>query len=114
MQHLEDGQHSDGTVNEAVQQIAFADLILLNKVDLVLNEAAKKQVLGAIKSLNNSARIIECQLNQESGRPPMELLLFNNLFSVNRVLEVRSCILSSRHRAQIALDSSRHLRATNS
>ncbi|GIL79726.1 hypothetical protein Vretifemale_8999, partial [Volvox reticuliferus] len=87
MQHLEDGQHSDGTVNEAVQQIAFADLILLNKVDLVKSEAAKKQVLSAIKSLNNSARIIECQLNQETERPPMDLLLFNNLFSVNRVLE---------------------------
>ncbi|GLC70762.1 hypothetical protein PLESTF_001030600 [Pleodorina starrii] len=87
MQHLEDGQHSDGTVNEAVQQIAFADLILLNKVDLVVEEEAKKQVVTAIKSINNSARIIECQLNQETGRPPMDLLLFNNLFSVNRVLE---------------------------
>ncbi|KXZ55538.1 hypothetical protein GPECTOR_2g1087 [Gonium pectorale] len=87
MQHLEDGKHSDGTVNEAVQQIAFADLILLNKVDLVKDEEAQQQVLSSIKRINNSARIVECQLNQETGRPPMETLLFNNLFSVNRVLE---------------------------
>ncbi|KAG2451294.1 hypothetical protein HYH02_003900 [Chlamydomonas schloesseri] len=87
MQHLEDGKHSDGTVNEAVQQIAFADLILLNKVDLVNSEEQKKQVLGAIRAVNNSARIVECQLNQETGRPHMDMLLFNNLFSVNRVLE---------------------------
>ncbi|KAG2501702.1 hypothetical protein HYH03_000203 [Edaphochlamys debaryana] len=87
MQHLEDGKHSDGTVNEAVQQIAFADLLLLNKVDLVKDEAAKKQVISAIKGINNSARIIECQLNQQEHRPPMDVLLDNNLFSVNRVLE---------------------------
>ncbi|GFR48893.1 hypothetical protein Agub_g10838 [Astrephomene gubernaculifera] len=87
MQHLEDGKHPEGPINEAVQQIAFADLILLNKVDLVADEDAKRQVLSAIKRINNSARIIECQLNQETGRPPMETLLFNNLFSVNRVLE---------------------------
>ncbi|PNW72045.1 hypothetical protein CHLRE_16g684650v5 [Chlamydomonas reinhardtii] len=87
MQHLEDGKHSDGTVNEAVQQIAFADLILLNKIDLVNSEEQKKQVLGAIRAVNNSARIVECQLNQETGRPHMDMLLFNNLFSVNRVLE---------------------------
>lgn len=75
-------------MNEAVQQIAFADLILLNKIDLVNSEEQKKQVLGAIRAVNNSARIVECQLNQETGRPHMDMLLFNNLFSVNRVLEV--------------------------
>lgn len=33
MQHLQDGNHpGEGAVNEAVQQIAFADLVLLNKV----------------------------------------------------------------------------------
>lgn len=88
LQHLEDARHQDGTVNEAVQQIAFADLILLNKIDLVKDAASKQQVLDAIQGINNSARIIECQLNQSDGRPPMDLLLLNNLFSVNRVLEV--------------------------
>ena len=36
-QHL-DEQKPDGSVNEAQQQVAFADKILLNKVDLVTEE----------------------------------------------------------------------------
>lgn len=34
-QHLDDKEKSEGAVNEAVEQIAYADRILLNKVDLV-------------------------------------------------------------------------------
>ena len=34
-QHLDDKQKSPEAVNEAVEQIAYADRILLNKVDLV-------------------------------------------------------------------------------
>ncbi len=37
LQHL-DEQRPDGVVNEAVQQVAFADKILLNKIDLVSPE----------------------------------------------------------------------------
>ena len=36
VQHLEDASH--GVVHEAVNQIAFADVILLNKIDLVTEE----------------------------------------------------------------------------
>jgi G3E family GTPase len=41
LQHL-DEQRPDGVVNEAVQQVAFADKILLNKVDLVSAEEKSK------------------------------------------------------------------------
>lgn len=51
---------SDGTTNEAVQQIAFADRILLNKTDLVSQEE-KLAVLEEIKEINAFAEIIECQ-----------------------------------------------------
>ena len=34
-QHLDDKDKSEEAVNEAVEQIAYADRILLNKVDLV-------------------------------------------------------------------------------
>ena len=36
-QHLDDEQKQEEAVNEAVEQIAYADRILLNKVDLVSN-----------------------------------------------------------------------------
>ena len=49
----------DGAVNEAVQQVAFSDKILLNKVDLVTPDeltAIKK----TIKGINHFAEVIEC------------------------------------------------------
>jgi len=50
----------DGAVNEAVQQIAFSDKILLNKVDLVTPEELAK-IRGTITSINAFADIIECE-----------------------------------------------------
>jgi G3E family GTPase len=52
-----------GAVNEAVQQIAFADRVLLNKVDLLKPEeitAAKE----AIKGINGDAEIVESQFSK--------------------------------------------------
>ncbi len=46
-QHLDDVKPDD-VVNEAVQQIAFADKILLNKLDLVTDEQ-KRDVVKRIK-----------------------------------------------------------------
>lgn len=97
MQHLEDGQHGQGAINEAIQQLAFSDIILLNKTDLV-SEADKADVLLAIKRINNTARIIECQLNADGGRPPLEDILGTNSFSVQRALTV-SGPLSHTHTA---------------
>merc|ERR1712196_745352 len=38
MRHLLDKDRSEGSVNETQQQVAFADRILLNKIDLVTKE----------------------------------------------------------------------------
>ena len=40
-QHLDDKAKNEEAVNEAVEQIAYADRILLNKVDLVSPSGAK-------------------------------------------------------------------------
>lgn len=56
-QHLDDVRE-DGVINEAVNQIAFADKILLNKIDLV-NAQEKAGVLNSIRSINSVAHIIE-------------------------------------------------------
>lgn len=46
----------DGVVNEAVQQIAYADRILLNKIDLV-SDKDLQSLAQRIKSINEMARI---------------------------------------------------------
>eukprot|EP00960_Hanusia_phi_P026417 746239-Hanusia_phi.AAC.11 len=53
-QHLDDVREA-GVINEAVNQIAFADKILLNKVDLVSQEE-KSTVRKSIKSINATAQ----------------------------------------------------------
>lgn len=94
LQHLEDAQHFKGAINEAVQQIAFSDLILLNKMDLV-NPEQKEVVLQTIQQINSTARLIECQLNDPSGRPGIERLLGINSFSIDRALELDPNFLES-------------------
>ncbi|EOD25630.1 hypothetical protein EMIHUDRAFT_73828, partial [Emiliania huxleyi CCMP1516] len=72
----------EGTVNEAVQQVAFADRVLLNKLDLV-----DKGELGAVKTLiqevNAFAELIECQ----QSRVPVDKLMDMNAFSMERFQE---------------------------
>ena len=55
-------ERSPDALDEAVNQIAFADTILLNKVDLVSGAdlAAARDI---VRSVNMTAKIIECQLN---------------------------------------------------
>jgi len=60
----------DGAVNEAQQQVAFADKILLNKIDLV-TEAEKNALKDRLRSLNKFATIIET----EKSRAPLEKIL---------------------------------------
>ena len=45
----------EGTVNEAVQQVAFADRVVINKVDLVSKEELRS-VKDTVYATRNSAR----------------------------------------------------------
>lgn len=85
MQHLD--EETTGGINEIAQQLAFSDLILLNKTDLV-DEEQLDVVKSAVRRINQSAQLVECRLNQEGGQPPLSLLLENNSFSVNKALQV--------------------------
>ena len=58
-QHLNASRDSHD-VNEAVSQVAFADRILLNKVDLV-DAAQKRAILEELHSINSFARVVECE-----------------------------------------------------
>lgn len=93
MQHLEEGKPED-SINEALQQIAFSDLILLNKIDLVTDEQ-KARVLEAVNKINTTARIVEVQLNIPERRPSIDKLLGINSFSIDKALELDPNFLES-------------------
>ncbi|KAL4457856.1 hypothetical protein ABPG75_012721 [Micractinium tetrahymenae] len=50
----------DGAVNEAQQQVAFADVVLLNKTDLA-SEAELAEIEAEIRGMNAEAGITRCQ-----------------------------------------------------
>lgn len=71
----------DGAVNEALQQVAFADKILLNKVDLVSDEE-KKALKKRLASINNFATVIETK----QSRAPLDKILGIDSFSMESIL----------------------------
>lgn len=85
LQHIhKDHNSSNEVVSEAVQQIAFADRILLNKMDLI-SEQEKTIVKQAIRGINSQAAIIECSMTQ--GPPDLESILGLQAFDLDRLLE---------------------------
>jgi G3E family GTPase len=71
---------SDGS--EAAEQIAFADVIVLNKTDLV-TAVQLASVEALIRSINRTARIIQAQ----RANVDITQLLNQGAFDLNRVLE---------------------------
>lgn len=67
--------------HEAVDQIAFADVIVLNKVDLV-SPAELKAVEGAIRKINHFARILPA----EHAKVDIGTLLNRGAFDLKRIL----------------------------
>eukprot|EP00854_Cymbomonas_tetramitiformis_P025197 gene25197-30755_t len=82
IEHIEE-KKADNAVNEAVQQVAFADRILLNKIDLVSPEELTN-VKSTIASINGFAEVIECQ----QSKVPLAKILGVGSFSVEKTLEV--------------------------
>lgn len=80
--HLDDIK-PDGNINEAENQIAFADRILLNKLDLVSKEELE-DIEDRIKSMNSFATLIRT----ERSRAPLDQVLGLNSFSLEKMLEV--------------------------
>ena len=69
--------------NEAQEQIAFADVILLNKTDLVSPEKLEK-LENKIKAMNGMAKIYRTQ----NSELEMDALLGVQAFNLDRALEV--------------------------
>ena len=71
----------DGVENESVEQVAFADRIVLNKIDLV-TESDIGEVESRIRSINRSARIVRA----EFADAPLAEILDVGAFDLDRVL----------------------------
>jgi len=82
LQHLNE-EKPEGVENESVEQIAFADRILLNKCDLVDKETLD-EVMKAITGINSHAEIVHTTY---SKLEPSKLLNIG-AFDLNRVVEM--------------------------
>ncbi|MEO1309197.1 MAG: GTP-binding protein, partial [Pseudomonadota bacterium] len=74
--------------HEAEEQVAFADLIILNKTDLVDPETLKA-VEAKVKELNGQARL----LMSERSNVPLAELLDRGAFDLNRILAIEPGLL---------------------
>lgn len=63
LKQINDQPTQEGSVNAAVKQVALADVILLNKIDLASTEALEK-VNDRIKSVNAMATIVPTQMSR--------------------------------------------------
>jgi len=81
-QHL-DEEKPEGAENEAVEQVAFADRILLNKIDLVTEDDLVR-VEGRIKKINNFAPIVRTHQSQVSAESVLDI----KGFDLKRTLEM--------------------------
>ncbi len=78
--------------HEAEEQVAFADVILLNKTDLVSADELKL-VEAKIREINKYAKIFHTQNSQI----PLDQILDRGAFDLQRILEVEPHFLHDHH-----------------
>ncbi len=76
-------EKEEGIENEALEQLAFADRVLINKVDLV-NEEELLLVEKQIRSVNAGASLVRTQMSKVD----LDWVLNARAFELSRVLEV--------------------------
>ena len=72
-----------GAVNEAVQQVAFSDKILLNKVDLVTPDELTA-IRKDIRKINHFAEVIEC----ERSKVDLKKIIGINSFDIEKCIDL--------------------------
>jgi len=91
VQHIDDEEYKAKGVefeNEAVEQIAFADRILLNKTDLLKDkEKDIKTISGRIHEINKGVEIIPCTL-KEKLTVDLDKILGIKAFDINAILKI--------------------------
>jgi len=92
IQHLDD-EKPEGVENEAVEQIAFADRILLNKCDLVDSEADLEEVERRIRAINETVPI----KRTTNSVVDMDYILGIRGFSLDKIIEMDDAFLENSH-----------------
>merc|ERR1712106_208174 len=92
VQHLED-EKPEGVENEAVEQIAFSDRILLNKCDLVDTEEELAEVEKRIRAINEREAI----KRTTNSEVPMDFVLGIHGFSLDKIIEMDDGFLADSH-----------------
>ena len=87
-QHLDEVK-PEGVENEAIEQVALADRLLLNKIDLVPEEADLRRVEARLKLLNRYAPIVRC----ENASVALDHVFGIQAFELERALERDSAFL---------------------
>jgi G3E family GTPase len=88
MQHLDEVK-PEGVENESVEQIAFADRVLLNKVDLATEEELAA-VERRIRSINSGVQILRTRLRPPDGsdaKIDLAAILDVDAFNLQKILE---------------------------
>lgn len=92
IQHLED-EKPEGVENEAVEQIAFADRILLNKCDLIEDEAELVEVEKRIRAINEKVAI----KRTTNSEVDMDFVIGIHGFSLDKIIEMDDAFLEDSH-----------------
>jgi len=79
-------ERSEGTVNESAQQIAFADKVLLNKVDAASPEKIE-QTIQALRGVNEFVPVTKCSVAKSPEAIPLQELLSIDAFDLTKMLE---------------------------
>jgi G3E family GTPase len=87
IQHLDDVKEA-GVENEAVEQLAFADHVVVNKTDLV-NANELEEVTRRIREINAAAELTYAS----HAKVDLERVMNVGAFDLNRVLEVEPTFL---------------------
>ncbi|NXI52625.1 CBWD1 protein, partial [Chloroceryle aenea] len=81
LKHLTE-EKPDGLVNEASRQVALADLIIINKTDLVSGKELNK-VRTSVRSINGLVKILETQRSRVDLSNVLDLHAFDGLSGVS-------------------------------
>jgi len=93
-QHIDDEEYKDKGEefeNESVEQIAFADRVLLNKIDLVKKEDIPR-ITGRIKEINKTVEVIPCTL-KEKLTIDLDQILGIKAFDLESILKIEPTFL---------------------